>query len=173
MSHHSELITGPHFNGPAYSPEHDHKRLTGQIQRVHEAMQDEAWRTLEEIADITGDPPASVSAQLRHLRKPRFGGFTVEKQRRGEASDGLWEYRVTSSPPTTDPRAEWPDEWNNRTVRFNHEGKRLVGVVVSRTFNGFKGYEGSLPIPDYILTVRGRSGKTMNISTYDTHAIIS
>jgi hypothetical protein len=25
-------------------------------------------------------PPASISAQLRHLRKPEYGGFVVEKQ---------------------------------------------------------------------------------------------
>ena len=29
------------------------------------------WRTLRSIADCTGDPEASVSAQLRHLRKDR------------------------------------------------------------------------------------------------------
>jgi hypothetical protein len=41
---------------------------------------------------LTGAPPASVSAQLRHLRKPRFGGFTVEKR---YLRDGLYTYRVT------------------------------------------------------------------------------
>jgi hypothetical protein len=48
---------------------------------------------------------ASISAQLRHLRKPSFGGFRVEKRRReGEdtaanaktAAPGKWEYRIVS-----------------------------------------------------------------------------
>lgn len=43
-----------------------------------------------------GDPAASVSAQLRHLRKPRFGGFVVEKRPRGDRERGLWEYRLAS-----------------------------------------------------------------------------
>jgi len=65
------------------------------------------WLTLAEIAATTGFGEASISAQLRHLRKPRFGRFRVEKQRRGNSSlqapavitEGArvyapWEYRV-------------------------------------------------------------------------------
>jgi hypothetical protein len=84
----------PHFNGPAYEPAHDHARLTGQILRVWDLMRDGQWRTLQEIADRTGDPPASISAQLRHLRKERFGLHTVERRSRGDRASGLWEYRV-------------------------------------------------------------------------------
>lgn len=83
-----------HFDGPAYSPEHDQARLTGQILRVFEAMKDARWRTLDEIVSLTGDPHASVSAQLRHLRKPRFGAHTVERRHRGDKARGLYEYRV-------------------------------------------------------------------------------
>lgn len=81
-----------HFNGPNYSPEHDFKRLTGQIKRVFDCMVDGKWRTLTEIATMTVDPEASVSAQLRHLRKDRFGGHTILKRRRGEPKQGLFEY---------------------------------------------------------------------------------
>jgi hypothetical protein len=88
----------PRFNGPAYDHERDSQRLTGQIQRVFALMSDGAWRTLREIAEATGDPEASVSAQLRHLRKPRFGSHTVERRRRGVESSGLWEYRLLPSP---------------------------------------------------------------------------
>jgi hypothetical protein len=49
-------------------------------------------RTLNELADLTGDPHTSVSAQMRHLRKPRFGSYTVERRRRGDG--GLYEYRL-------------------------------------------------------------------------------
>jgi hypothetical protein len=82
------------FNGEDYVPQHDLARLTGQICRVFDCMADGAWRTLDEIAQATGDPQASVSAQLRHLRKPRFGQHRVEKRARGERSHGLFEYRV-------------------------------------------------------------------------------
>jgi hypothetical protein len=46
-------------------------------------------RTLQEIADATGDPHASISAQLRHLRKPRFGAYAIDKRRR-TPSGGTW-----------------------------------------------------------------------------------
>ncbi|HET9401946.1 MAG TPA: hypothetical protein VFO34_13445 [Candidatus Acidoferrales bacterium] len=51
------------------------------------------WMTLREIAELTAYAEASVSAQLRRLRKPRFGGFTVEKRRRS-SSEIQWEYRI-------------------------------------------------------------------------------
>jgi hypothetical protein len=85
--------TAPRFNGPAYDPALDHQRLTRQLGRVFDLVQDGRWRTLQEIADATGDPHASISAQLRHLRKPRFGGYAVEKRRRSPYG-GTWEYRL-------------------------------------------------------------------------------
>lgn len=82
------------FNGPCFDQKHDGTRLTGQIVRVFNLMRDGKWRTLDEIATATGDPHASISAQLRHLRKERFGGHTVEKRSRGERIHGLWEYQL-------------------------------------------------------------------------------
>lgn len=87
-------MSEPHFNGPAYEAKFDQARLTGQIQRVFDCMKDGNWKTLQEIGDSTGDPQASVSAQLRHLRKPRFGSFVVERRPRGERRSGLHEYRL-------------------------------------------------------------------------------
>jgi hypothetical protein len=81
------------FAGADYVPSRDDKRLTGQIERVYSLMADGKWRTLKEIALATGDPEASVSAQLRHLRKERFGGHTVERQ---HIKRGLYEYRLTT-----------------------------------------------------------------------------
>lgn len=92
-----EPVPDGRFNGPVYEPELDHDRLRGQILRIFELMKDERWRTLEEIERDTGDPQASVSAQLRHLRKKRFGGHIVEKRRRGEDTRGLWEYRLVAA----------------------------------------------------------------------------
>lgn len=82
------------FDGPNYSPDLDRARLTGQIKRVFDLMQDEWWRTLAEIESYTRDPQASISAQLRHLRKHRFGGHTVNKRRRGDPEQGLFEYQL-------------------------------------------------------------------------------
>ena len=79
------------FNGSDYQPVRDDIRLTGQLLRVWNVVSDKQWRTLDEIASATGDPQASISAQLRHLRKDRFGAHTVEKLHMGS---GLYKYRV-------------------------------------------------------------------------------
>ena len=44
------------------------------------ARQCETWLTLDELAKLTHYPQASISAQLRHLRKPEYGGYAVEKR---------------------------------------------------------------------------------------------
>ncbi|HLK02926.1 MAG TPA: hypothetical protein VKT53_00695 [Candidatus Acidoferrum sp.] len=59
-----------------------------------------AWLTLAELSAMTRYPAASISAQLRHLKKPQFGNYELEKQLRAGAdlSDGhgaVWEYRLT------------------------------------------------------------------------------
>jgi hypothetical protein len=87
------------FDGPTYDPQYDHARLTGQLLRVYDAMRGGAWRTLTEISAITGDGEASISAQLRNLRKDRFGGFTIEKRSRGDRAIGLFEYRLPDRRP--------------------------------------------------------------------------
>ena len=86
-----ELPLRPRFNGSDYVPERDDERLTGQILRVATCMMDGQWRGLADIEAITGDPAASISAQLRHLRKERFGGHTVNKEYLG---GGLWHYQL-------------------------------------------------------------------------------
>jgi hypothetical protein len=65
--------------------------LTSQLAKVYRLMRDGRWRTLGDIRGIVGGSEAGVSARLRDLRKKRFGGFTVERQR---CPDGLWEYRM-------------------------------------------------------------------------------
>ncbi|HXC48397.1 MAG TPA: hypothetical protein VNU20_08890 [Candidatus Sulfotelmatobacter sp.] len=55
----------------------------------------ETWVTLAELAGKTKFPPASISAQLRHLRKARYGGWGIEKRRREWVTEELvWEYRL-------------------------------------------------------------------------------
>jgi len=85
------------FNGPAYNSALDQVRLTGQCLRVFRMMKGGSWWCLWEISQRTGDPEASISAQIRHLRKPRFGGHTVNKRRRGEPGHGWWEYQLITN----------------------------------------------------------------------------
>ena len=83
------------------------KRIRGRRQRdvlcdvMLSARQCETWLTLEELAKLTHYPPASISAQLRHLRKPEHGGFAMEKRPRkagrvlrGEDFGTVWEYQL-------------------------------------------------------------------------------
>ena len=65
------------------------------------ARQCGTWLTLDELAKLTHYPPASISAQSRHLRKPEYGGYAVEKQTRavgrtlrGEDFGTVWEYQL-------------------------------------------------------------------------------
>lgn len=79
----------PVFEGPDLTRA-DQVRLTAQQQRLVAYMGGE-WRTLREIETATGIPQASASAQLRHLRRRKFGAHTVERQHLGR---GLYRYRV-------------------------------------------------------------------------------
>jgi hypothetical protein len=59
------------------------------------AAQYETWVTLAELAGKTKFPPASISAQLRHLRKAKYGAWGIEKRRREWVTEELvWEYRL-------------------------------------------------------------------------------
>lgn len=78
-------------DGETYNAARDRKRLNGQAQNVYRLMQDGQWRTLAEIAAATDHPEASVSARLRDLRKPKLGGFKVERR---HLEGGVWQYRV-------------------------------------------------------------------------------
>ena len=80
------------FEGSDYDSKKDRARLTGQMLRIYNCMIDGKKRTLQEIQKITIDPESSISAQLRNLRKKKWGTFVVEKQRR--YNGGLWEYQL-------------------------------------------------------------------------------
>jgi hypothetical protein len=63
----------------------------------------QAWLTLRELAGLTRYGEASISAQLRHLRKARHGGFEVKKRLRcaDKGSGGeqflVWEYWLSGA----------------------------------------------------------------------------
>jgi len=50
------------------------------------------WRSLEQLADTVGEPATSVSAQLRALRRPEYGGYQIEKHWSRELRE--WQYRL-------------------------------------------------------------------------------
>jgi hypothetical protein len=81
------------YNGPEYQPSRDYARLAGQTLAVYNAVKDGQWRTLDQIATMADAPVASVSAQLRHLRKPKFGSHVIERR---HVANGLFEYRMTA-----------------------------------------------------------------------------
>jgi len=82
------------INPVTLDPKLDAERLGKQIDRVRDYMLDGRWHTLEEISLHTGAPPASASARLRDLRKPKFGCYFVERRRAGHPKAGIWEYRI-------------------------------------------------------------------------------
>jgi hypothetical protein len=94
MNHQIPGVKEFRFDGSSYDPSKDDVRLTGQVLRVFNCMKDGRWRTLGEIEVLIRDPQSSISAQLRHLRKERFGSHTVSKQIRGDRETGLYEYQL-------------------------------------------------------------------------------
>ena len=88
--------------------EYDARRLRSQREVIRDVMLAAAdcdtWLTLGELRALTRYGEASISAQLRHLRKLENGGYDVSKQRRedavaaGASGDGrgecVWEYRI-------------------------------------------------------------------------------
>lgn len=90
------MVSAAHrFDGAGYDPGRDNARLDGQLGRVFNLMKDEAWRTLRAVALATGDPESSVSAQMRHLRKEKFGSHTVNRR---HVQNGLFEYQLIVNP---------------------------------------------------------------------------
>ena len=88
--------------------EYDARRLRSQREVIRDVMlaaaECDTWLTLGELRALTHFGEASISAQLRHLRKLENGGHDVSKQRREGAviaavsadgrGDFVWEYRI-------------------------------------------------------------------------------
>lgn len=90
--------------------EYDARRLRSQREIIRDVMISaadcETWLTLGELRALTRYGEASISAQLRHLRKTENGGYDVVKRHREgvrrsgrPGTDGrgecVWEYRIT------------------------------------------------------------------------------
>ena len=89
-------ICTPNTFGPDFDMQQDGNRLMTQMDTIASLMFSSRdagqWLTLYEIEERTGYPSASISAQLRHLRKTKFGSHEVLKRRRN-GHGGTWEYK--------------------------------------------------------------------------------
>ena len=82
------------FDGESFDPALDGDRLSRQFDQVRAIMLRGAWVTVREIARELGHASeASVSARVRDLRKPRFGGYDIRRRRTGADAGAPGEYR--------------------------------------------------------------------------------
>ena len=72
-------------------------KLTGQRLRIYDALTAGEWLTLPELEARTGDSQSSISAQMRHLKRPENGGYPIKKRRRGNDASGYFEYWLRKS----------------------------------------------------------------------------
>ena len=79
------------FDGNTYESKKDFQRLTAQLGKVSNALMSAKWLTLAELEQLLHEPQASISARIRDLRKPKFGGLLIDRRRR---SEGTFEYRL-------------------------------------------------------------------------------
>lgn len=140
------------FDGGTYDPALDYERLSSQLSRVRMLMVDGQWRSLYEIHEDLGrrDSEAAISARLRDLRKPKFGGHTVERRRR---SRSLFEYRlilrdmsmqpklriVPDQPAAIDPLLKWAGGKRKFVREFGNDMFDLVAHRGGRYIEPFLG----------------------------------
>ncbi len=86
----------PNFDGDTYVRRLDRSRLQSQLNSLKLYLsQDGGWHTLEALSGNLGHSIQSISARLRDLRKPKFGGYEIAR-RRVPGHRGLWEYSLVS-----------------------------------------------------------------------------
>ena len=76
--------------GPVMTEE-DVPRILTQFDELLNIMLYRGWFTLSRLHDLTGIPEASISAQIRHMKKPQFGSYIVNKRRM--LNSAIWEYQ--------------------------------------------------------------------------------
>ena len=84
------------FDGETYDKAGDGARMGTQLKRVHDCMRGGEWWTLYRLAAHVRGSESGVSARIRDLRKPRFGGHTIHR-RRVPGGAGLCEYRMEAT----------------------------------------------------------------------------
>jgi hypothetical protein len=77
------------------------RRLSAKINLLRIALADEKWHTLDDLAKTTDSPEASVSANIRNLRKVEFGSHRIDRRpivhsNKGAFGGTQWEYRMVT-----------------------------------------------------------------------------
>jgi len=79
------------FDGADVVHERDSPRLTTQLETIRRMMMNGRWWTVAELEYATGHPGTSISAQIRNLKKSRFGSWKVDRRYEG---NGLYSFRL-------------------------------------------------------------------------------
>ena len=82
-----------HADGATFDPELDGKRLGSRLKIVAFCLSNGHYWTLSALSGAANCSECSASARLRDLRKPRFGGYLIERKR---FKDGMWMYRIVT-----------------------------------------------------------------------------
>jgi hypothetical protein len=61
------------------------------LYKLLSVVKDGKWRTIKQLSDATGNIPTAASANMRNLRKAKYGGYIIERRHLG---NGLYEYRM-------------------------------------------------------------------------------
>jgi len=90
------------FDGETYDETRDGDRLYSQLIKVKNFLVKRypLWVGLKQIATAIHAPDSSIpaiSARLRDLRKPHYGGYTIERR---YVHRGLFEYRLLLKEPS-------------------------------------------------------------------------
>jgi hypothetical protein len=98
------------FSGAAYEPKLDRARLALQIERIRVWALARDWFTLraarldlEQLYTPAYFPEASISANLRNLRKEPYRLRVDKRRRAGVRSGGVWEYRIANADAAHEP----------------------------------------------------------------------
>jgi hypothetical protein len=76
------------FDADCFGYTVDYRELKGQIKAVFDLMKDGEYRTLELIGEEIGKTALrSIGASLRNLRRPRYGGYIVERRGKGKTCE--------------------------------------------------------------------------------------
>ena len=87
----------PRFDGSTYDHHRDGKRLSSQLDAVRHCLSDGSkWTThrlMDRVKQLRGGRNASessITARIRDLRKPAFGGYTINQEHTGNGVHVYW-----------------------------------------------------------------------------------
>jgi transcriptional antiterminator len=86
-----DLNDSAEFDGDDYDSDRDKERLTKQRDKIRMYMEGRNYLTVKEVAEVLNYPENSVSAQMRNLRKEKFGGRIVHREYFG---NGLYKFKL-------------------------------------------------------------------------------